>query len=188
MPKKLGRIKSRMAKNKLAKREYNKYFQDAKREQAKTTRKRESAQRKARATAHAKAKFGMTSAEKKTARREKLKALGEQMEGMGGGGDGFDADAFLNPSPTKTIKKQTAPKKTKIKIAPAKRKTPKKKTSSSKYVVVNGKAYPVAVTPTKRKTTKKRASTATKKRATTRKRKSKKRKSQDPTEYYTSMF
>ena len=113
MPRKLGKIKSIRAKNKLAKKEYNKYFQNAKRETAKATRKRESAQRKARAEAHAKRKYGLTSAEKKKARAEKLKALGEKMESIGGGfadtGGGFDMDAFLNPStPTKKKRKKSS--------------------------------------------------------------------------------
>ena len=114
MPKKLGRIASVRAKNRLAKKEYNKYFQDAKKGVAQTTRKRESAQRKARATAEAKRKYGMTSAERKTDRRKKFAELSKKMESLGEGfsgmGAGLDMD-ILTQGTTKTKKKRKTTKK-----------------------------------------------------------------------------
>jgi len=168
MPRKIGGLRARYKKNQIAKREYKKYYQQAKAGLAQTTRKRESAQRKARAVARANAKYGMTSQERKDARMAKLKELGDAMQGVGGsGGGGFDVDALLGYDKPK---RKTTRKKTKSK----KRKTTRK-ASGGNYVVINGVAYPTAVSPTTSKKPRKR-------------KKSSKKRSQSPTDYYTSMF
>jgi len=143
MVKKHGRIGSYLKKRKIAKKEYKKYYEEAKTSMARATRKRESQQRKQRASTAAQSKYGLTSQERKAKRKKQLEHIAKTAQKMG---EGFsDTDTFFNMD-----YEPPTPKKLK--------KTVSKKRPKTKYTVVKGKAVPIVKPKSKKKKTSKTSS------------------------------